>query len=180
MHYYHDCIRDPQLKAQVGGFIGQEAMHGREHNRYNRILDVQGYDVKPLERSLREDLAFAQENLSPRHQLSITYALEHFTAIMADAALRDDSLFDRADPRYAALWRWHAVEETEHKAMAFDVYRCVAPGWRDFMRRMISKYLAYYRPDFHPWQHDNRQLVEGWKAAFEQEDTAAYQPWAGA
>ena len=25
----------------------------------------------------------------------------------------------------SAMWRWHALEETEHKAVAFDVYRAV-------------------------------------------------------
>jgi len=222
VRHYRDRITEPQLKEQVHGFIGQEAMHGREHAQYNRTLEAQGYDVKPLELSLREDLAFAQENLNPRHQLSITCALEHFTAIMADVALRDYHLFDEADPRYAALWRWHAVEETEHKAVAFDVYRTVAPGWRGYLRRVVTmffttlhfetriahhvlhlvrrdgrlwdirgwlrlfrflwvkpglmrrripKYLAYYRPGFHPWQHDNRQLVDGWKAEFERESS---------
>ncbi|MCA3859791.1 MAG: metal-dependent hydrolase, partial [Burkholderia sp.] len=32
---YRDQIEDPELKKQVIGFIGQEAMHTREHIEYN-------------------------------------------------------------------------------------------------------------------------------------------------
>lgn len=214
VRHYRDRITDPGLQKKVRGFIGQEAMHGREHTQYNEALEEQGYQVEKLLESVREDLDFSRNHLSPLHQLSITCALEHFTAIMADSALRDETLFDNADPHHAAIWRWHAMEETEHKAVAFDVYRSVAPGWRGyrrrvitmlfttfyfqkriwrhifhltrqddrlgdwrgwlrllkflwikpgFMRRMIPLYLTYYKPGFHPWQHDNSRLLDYWR-----------------
>jgi uncharacterized protein len=36
----------------------------------------------------------------------------------------------------------------------------VEPGG---MLRLLPKYLDYFRPRFHPWDHDNRALLEAWK-----------------
>ena len=73
-----------------------------------------------------EGVRWSEENLSPLARLAATVALEHLTAILAAALLdgRSGSLAG-ADPRVAELWRWHAVEETEHKSVAFDVYAVV-------------------------------------------------------
>ena len=50
VRHYRDQITDPELKRQVAGFIGQEAMHGREHRALNNRLDQLGYPTKPVER----------------------------------------------------------------------------------------------------------------------------------
>jgi predicted metal-dependent hydrolase len=77
---------------------------------------------------------FARRVISPMNRLAVTVALEHFTAIMADELLRNSFYTDQMDPEHAKLWLWHAVEETEHKAVAFDVYRAVGGG---YVRRAI-------------------------------------------
>ncbi len=50
VRHFRDQITDPELKRQVAGFIGQEAMHGREHRVFNDRLDELGYPTKQVER----------------------------------------------------------------------------------------------------------------------------------
>ena len=66
--------------------------------------------------------------LSPMSQLAVTTALEHFTAMMAEQLLGDPRYTDGIPSPHAEMWRWHAAEEAEHKAVAFDVYEQVAGG----------------------------------------------------
>jgi predicted metal-dependent hydrolase len=74
--------------------------------------------------------------------LCATTALEHFTAMMAETHdLMQDKLFGRTAPELERLWRWHSLEETEHKAVAFDVFMEVTrdwPAWRRYMLRVWS------------------------------------------
>lgn len=147
VRHYRDRIADPQLQADVAGFIGQEAMHGREHRSYNIALTHAGYDAEGLERRTLKQIAFTRKMLPPKGRLAVTIALEHFTAILADAMLTDDRILGNSDPRMAALWRWHAIEETEHKAVAFDVYKLVAPGFLGWLRRcaiMLSTSVIFW------------------------------------
>ncbi len=118
-------ISDPQLLQDIRGFIGQEATHRHLHAQYNEQLFRQGlkYVMEPwVKRRLR-----MSEKLSVRSNLAITMAYEHFTAIFADVLLRD-KLETAAEP-VKTLWEWHAVEETEHKAVAFDVYQAIGGGY---------------------------------------------------
>jgi uncharacterized protein len=224
VRHFADRVRSPRLRRDVSGFVGQEAMHSREHRRYNRALAQAGLPVAALKQALARRLALVRSLTSPEEQLAITIALEHFTAIMADVALDAGGVFAGADPRMTAVWRWHAIEETEHKAVAYDVYAEVTAGtrsayWRrvrvmllttltfwtlvflyhlrlvradgalwdvrgwgrlvrflwlrpGVLRRLLRPWLAYFRADFHPWQHDNRDLVADWKASYAATGTA--------
>lgn len=67
-------------------------------------------------------------------QLTITTILEHFTAIMAEDALRHPERFSTAPENVRRLWLWHAVEEMEHKAVAFDVWRLATAKWSGLRR----------------------------------------------
>ena len=154
-------------------------------------------------------LAWAKKKWSPREQLAMTAGFEHFTAILANLLLEREEVIADIAGVYSDMFLWHAVEETEHKAVAFDVYQAVdgdywlrvrsmalatfffllvtlrmqhsllkhdgkLGDWRaalgfakfmlvkpGFLTRIIPQYLDYYRPDFHPWQHDNRHLIAG-------------------
>jgi uncharacterized protein len=125
-----DRIDDPDLLGRVRGFFGQEARHGLEHERAFAVLEAQGYEIRSF-LAWYEHWAF--EWLEPRVpatlRLSITVALEHFTATLAEQALTTDAL-DHADPAMRALLRWHAAEEIEHKSVAFDVLQRVDPRYR--------------------------------------------------
>ena len=136
VRHFRDGIRDPALQQQVAGFIAQEAMHGREHDAYNAALRDIGYPVERMERWVAFMLWFADKTMTAKDQLAMTVSLEHLTAIGAEDLLADDRILEGADPRMARLWRWHAMEETEHKAVAFDVYRDVAgTGFTAWLRR---------------------------------------------
>lgn len=126
---FKDKVKDPQLNAQLKGFIGQESAHGSEFIRYNQILKRQGYDVKNLEKANLKRFKWLSRKLSPKMHLSLTLAAEHLTAIISDRMLRDKQWLQNADPACAAIWRWHAIEEIEHKAVVFDVYQAMGGGY---------------------------------------------------
>lgn len=116
-------VADEQLLQDIARFCAQEGIHAREHDRYNAMLRRQGYPVEALEARVERVLARARRVLPRRAWLSATAALEHFTATMANELLDDPRMLEGAHPVMRALWRWHAAEEVEHRAVAFDVYR---------------------------------------------------------
>jgi predicted metal-dependent hydrolase len=131
VRHFRDEITDPELKRQVAGFIGQEAVHGREHRAFNDRLAVLGYPTKQIERIVKRSLEIRERLLSPLSNLALTAALEHFTATLAELVLSSEET--RAQFGHQAvldLFVWHALEESEHKAVAFDVYRAVGGGER--------------------------------------------------
>lgn len=117
---YRDQIDDETLRAQVSGFIGQEAIHGHEHERLNEYLAARGFNMKVPDLAVRFGLWFL-ERLPHRLQLTCTTLMEHFTARLAQLVLTDERLRRHADPEMQKLWEWHALEELEHKAVAYDV-----------------------------------------------------------
>lgn len=123
VRHYRDRISTPELQQQVSGFIGQEAMHAKEHDSYNHYARAHGIDLAAIENEVGSRIEFMKKNLPPERQLAITCALEHFTAIMAESFLSNPEMFENMDPAMVKLWLWHAVEENEHKAVAFDVYQ---------------------------------------------------------
>lgn len=123
-------VTDPELRAAVAGFIGQEAMHGKEHRAFNELLVAHGYEVAPkVEARLRRLLELGRRILPARSQLAVTCALEHFTAILAEGLLRSERMRAEMDASVRPLWLWHALEESEHKAVAYDVYRAAGGGY---------------------------------------------------
>jgi predicted metal-dependent hydrolase len=205
-----EAVADPALRAEVKDFIGQEASHRHVHQQFNAELARQGfpYTLEAATRRRVERIAA----LPVQDRLAITCALEHYTAILADYVLRHPGWLADAEPALRTLWSWHAAEEMEHKAVAFDVYRAAGGGYRRralwylhvslvfwwettlqtlhnlrrdgallrprtwasaarawFGRhglawRLAGPALAYLAPRFHPWQHDNRDLLRAWLA----------------
>src|SRR5687768_6339502 len=81
-------VTDPALQRQITGFIGQEAMHGKEHRAFNELLVAHGFPSAPaIDRRLRRFLRMVRKTLPPQSQLAVTCALEHFTAMMAEELL---------------------------------------------------------------------------------------------
>jgi uncharacterized protein len=142
VRHFRDQITDPDLKREVAGFIGQEAMHGREHRAFNNRLDQLGYPTKQVERGTKWVLETRERIAPPKSNLAATAALEHFTATLAELLLSSDEtrrLFGH--PEVRNLFLWHALEECEHKAVAFDVYRAV--GGTERMRVWTMNGLRY-------------------------------------
>lgn len=215
---YRDRV-DGKLADDVKGFIVQESIHSREHHTLNQLLDRDFYDVAYIEAGIKERVAIARDR-GPMRMLLSTIALEHITSMMADIHAANQHLFDGAPPGVERMWRWHAMEETEHKAVAFDVFIVATQHWTPFQRyfrrcmvmaivgimfpRNITDYaahllqadgytkkdavkavkrflwrepgifgrgwklfLAWFKPGFHPWDHDNRALVTTWRKEFD-------------
>lgn len=138
VRYYRDQITDPELKRQVAGFIGQEAVHGREHRVFNDRLAELGYPTKRVERFTKKGLAIRERVMSPASNLAATAALEHFTATLAELLLTNQQVRDSfGHDEVRNLFLWHALEESEHKAVAFDVYKAV--GGTERMRVWTMK-----------------------------------------
>ena len=215
---YRDQITDPELKKAVTAFIGQEAMHGREHDEYNNYVADSGIPLHAQEEVVTQLLNAVQAYTPKAFQLAATVALEHLTAILGGGLLDLPEIMDGSDPGYQAIWNWHALEETEHKAVAFDVYTTVIgrdsnpgayalrtstlvaatgiffalfipfylhnvrikggltdlKGWRavakhtwgkkGIFRNITLPWLDWFKPGFHPWDHDNRQHLENFEA----------------
>ena len=139
---FRDQIADPDLKRQVAGFIGQEAMHGREHRAFNDRLDHLGYPTKRFERLTRKGLAIRERLLPPISNLAATAALEHFTATLAELVLSSaETRAQIGNEEVRNLFLWHALEESEHKAVAFDVYK--AAGGSERLRVFTMNLLTF-------------------------------------
>ena len=131
-----DQVDDPQLRVDIEGFIGQEWMHGREHRVLNERLAQLGYPTRAIGAYVRGLTSLRERFQSPLANLAYTAALEHYTATLAEALLGDPAARDEVGHTgVRSLLLWHALEEAEHKAVAFDVYRHV--GGTERMRVLI-------------------------------------------
>jgi predicted metal-dependent hydrolase len=122
VRHYRQHITDPELQARVAGFIGQEAMHGKEHDAANDAYNAMGFPVRAIDRGTRKALALFQKYAPRAVQLSFTVALEHYTAIISEYTISHPEVQDKFAGDIRDFMLWHMMEETEHKAVAFDVY----------------------------------------------------------
>ena len=146
---YKDRISDQRLLEEILSFQAQESVHRIKHQQYNeRLCQLRGYDLASFEEPLRKRMAWAYRELSPRRRLAGTTANEHLTAIMADDMLRNRDCFNAADPRIADLWRWHGIEETEHKSVAFDVHVAVGGTLRERRFALVLNTFYFFKDTF--------------------------------
>lgn len=146
VRHFRDGTPKP-LRGQIDDFLYQEAMHSREHMMFNRQAAQAGFDIAPLEARARRTIAFVQRR-SPLQQLAATCALEHFTATLAHALLADPVHLGAADDEARRLWRWHAAEEIEHKAVAYDIWLHAASGigpLRGWLKRCVVMCVSTWR-----------------------------------
>lgn len=125
VRHYQKQIDDPALVDQIRGFIGQEAHHSRIHEEFNERAKTLGVAMDRIDRHFKRRLAFARKRFTPGQQLAVTAALEHVTATLAQWTLENPEagLGDSNHSPLREMLVWHAMEEIEHKAVAFDVYR---------------------------------------------------------
>lgn len=216
---YRDEITDPKLAAEVKDFIRQEAQHGMVHAEFNDLLSRQGLAVGWTERLLDRKFRWQSTRWSKAFNLAYTAAAEHMTAMMCTTFIQRPEIFKDADPRMAAIYAWHSIEEVEHKAVAFDVMTKVAKvnyltriaaliyfsieypigNWWGVNQMLktdgfgalaraklllkgawwlykpggvfmpaLGYYLSYFKPGFHPWQHQEAPCYKAWVEKFEQ------------
>ena len=149
-----DKVKDENLQAQIAAFIGQEAMHSKEHLAFNSSAQSYGYDIRTMEQQtgkvIRTGTKVLTTLLKPfgvtkeMIDLTGTCALEHFTAVIAAELLQNkdvQAMFN--DSTMHQLWMWHAVEENEHKAVVFDVYTAIyGHGLKAYTMRAIAMIIA--------------------------------------
>lgn len=121
-------LRDPELARAVREFVGQESMHAHEHARSLAALAGLGYRVAALDRWFAAATRWVLRPLV-RHvgrpicaaagSIAIFAGVEHWTAVMAEAVLRQP--YPRIHDPIVALYYWHAAEEIEHRSVVADV-----------------------------------------------------------
>ena len=226
---YRDQITDPQLQQEIRQFVAQEAVHTAEHLNYDKASNTH-YDMAAMEAMTKRVLDNVSKLLTlvdgqlgfdkRRIELAITVGLEHFTALLGEQVLKYPETFGGVDQEFAELWNWHAAEEIEHKAVAYDVYQAVGGRYLErvtifglatvgiyiaivanlarmmkpdgalyeprawfeifryyfldpgMMRKAARGYADFYRPDFHPWDQDNRELIQKFKDRFPRVEAA--------
>ena len=150
----HPKLSDPDLQREISAFIGQEAMHSKEHLAFNSSAQSYGYDIRTMEQQtgkvIRTGTKILTTLLKPfgvtkeMIDLTGTCALEHFTAVIAAELLQNkdvQAMFN--DSTMHQLWMWHAVEENEHKAVVFDVYTAIyGHGLKAYTMRAIAMIIA--------------------------------------
>ncbi len=157
-------VHDPRLLEDARAFCAQEGIHGREHDRYNEMLKLQGYPVDAMESGVKRLLRRVEKRTRerPRMRLAITCALEHFTALMGHLLLEDPKNLDGADPVMVSLWRWHAAEENEHKAVAYDVYRAAKGPYLERVSVMVAATVIFWAKVI---EHQVRMMAADGKVA---------------
>lgn len=133
-------IDNPQLKQEASAFVGQEAQHAVQHERFWNNLRQQGYEFDTYLRFLRFILFEVCENrLSLEFKLAMIAGVEHFTNVIAELTLKGE-LFAEADPKLKELFEWHSAEEIEHKTVAYDVLQNVT---KSYPIRLLGMLIAY-------------------------------------
>jgi hypothetical protein len=206
---YRDRNDDPKLEREIRAFIGQEGWHRSVHAGFNAWLGRLGLPAQRLEDRAGDKVERTKRAVRPRGWLAATVCLEHFTAIMAHDLLAHPERHTQMHPFFERIWVWHALEELEHKGVAYDLYQRTggtystrvramvlvslnfawdvaynvtallrADGqlwkpkvwWQGFnflfgwnpglVWKILPAWAQFFRRDFHPWQMDDRALVD--------------------
>jgi predicted metal-dependent hydrolase len=104
-----------------------------------------GYPTHHFERLARRSLRLRERLTPARSNLAATAALEHYTATFAEVLLGDDEFNGSfGDENVRNLFVWHALEESEHKAVAFDVYRAAGGPYPERAALMVLASLVFW------------------------------------
>jgi uncharacterized protein len=166
--HYRDEIGDPRLLADIRGFAGQEGQHSRVHADHLQLLLDQGYGLLENRNRVVDRVMRWLNRKQPEASLALTAALEHLTAILARQVLsHPDRFTERMHPEMAALWRWHALEEAEHKSVAFDVMERAAKSHRRRVLAQVSNTIGLFlevfdRVVYMLWKDGLLFRREGW------------------
>ncbi len=125
----------------------------KEHEGFNASAQNYGHDVATLDRytdraiqTTRKVFAFLGKPVGITQEmvdLTATTALEHFTATIASQLLVNNHIQElMSDETMKTMWLWHAIEENEHKAVAYDVFEGVfGKGVKSYLLRNTDRWL---------------------------------------
>ena len=135
-------VADAGLRAELDAFMHQEAAHATEHAALNRLLAAWGVPVEAAAHSVWRWLVVI-EWASSELRSAVAIAGEHLLGEIGSVILSKPELFADVDPRIARLFRWHAYEEVEHKAVLFDAFRAACGnGLSTYVVRIAGLWLA--------------------------------------
>jgi len=140
---FRDQITDENLKKQISEFIKQENWHSYAHEQYDRWLDSIGCPAQQIDRESAARFEWMKRNFSPRTCLAITTAIEHITALTGGHNLRNRTFMKMMHPHFEVIWRWHSIEEIEHKSVAMDVWRSTIDDEGSRRRWMMFAIMFY-------------------------------------
>jgi len=135
VRHYQKSVSDPKMLADIRGFIGQEAHHGRCHEELNDAIEKLGIPMSMVSENMSARVNMLKNRFGPERQLALTVAMEHFTASLAEFILENPEVLDQAPATFRKMMIWHSVEEIEHKAVAFDLFRLQVNN--EWMRRRV-------------------------------------------
>lgn len=139
--YHRDMIQDPVLKQRLTSLIGQEAIHSKLHNEYNDIMIPNNIPVQFYRYLAEQVFNYTFLKFPQPLKLSLMAGIEHFTAVLAQYMMENESNFFHSDDEKArALWMWHMLEESEHKDIAYDVYQLLSAN---YPLRVFGFFLAF-------------------------------------
>lgn len=171
---YIDKIQLQELHTACLGLIKQEAMHSREHGQYNQRLIEQKYDVAFFAESLHRTLHKLKKKYSPLFILAVALGFESFTTIVCKQILEKDILLS-IDNETKRFWKWHTMEELEHKSVLMDLYKYVGGGYVLRVSALTLVLLAYCYYGIRIYsnflRHDKVSVLKGlvnlfWKNTF--------------
>lgn len=122
VRHFRDQIKDLNLDRDIGAFIGQESMHSKEHHAFHAAAEQHGLDPASLEKITGIALKTLEKYFPKKWNLLLTLGIEHYTAVLVSYMMSDVN-HSINDETVRNLWLWHSVEETEHKAVVFDLYQ---------------------------------------------------------
>lgn len=129
-----------KLRNDVDAFMEQELNHSREHVAFNRGMDGAGFDVSLIEKKINT-LVKKLNDRDDMFKLQMTVCMEHLTAIISSELLTNPHHLEGAEEELKKMWLWHATEEIEHKAVAFNVMQEATKNWSALRRWAVRSLL---------------------------------------
>jgi len=123
------------LRADITTFIRQESCHYAVHDQMNAILVRDGYDRIPeIEQKIEAHYNCLLKTKSLAFLVAYCEGFETLGPASAIAWCGDslDEYLAGADPNVEMLFRWHLLEEFEHRHVCFDTFKRLHGGY--FMR----------------------------------------------
>jgi hypothetical protein len=163
VRHFEDRATDPELADMIRAFVQQEGLHMRAHNEFNASFKSFGVDVERESAYAESVFAWIEARVPKKIQLGMTAFLEHLTATGAHMMFVEPLVAESMHPEAARFWRWHAVEELEHKAVAFDLFQHVGGGYALRVVSAIAAIALLARPfdriSRRMIRHDPRRLT---------------------
>lgn len=160
-------ITNPQLANEIKEFVKQESHHRNAHTHYNNWLQDQGLPAKELQHSSNRMWNFVRQWLDKKSWLALTICVEHITVVYASVFLQYQDILKKMHPQFEQIWRWHAIEELEHKAVAFDTWNAVKGNnlhKNIIMALVLPTYMWYVGKNTIVFLHADKQLWK-WQTA---------------